>query len=195
MRYFTSDLHFGSMDTIQFDNRPFHSTLEMEETIIANINSVASADDIVYVIGDFVDYHESTMDVSLEKLALVKDIVAKVILILGNNEERIVKNIYSGDFEKFEKYCLSLGFHAVRKTDDIEISNTEFHLTHKPKNHVQHKLNLFGHSHKAMGIYKSFGFNIGCDLNNYYPYSEDDIVSLLSKKSKYWDHDENLKLV
>ena len=51
MRYFTSDLHFGSMDTIQFDNRPFHSTLEMEETIINNINSVANADDIVYVIG------------------------------------------------------------------------------------------------------------------------------------------------
>ena len=56
-------------------------------------------------------------------------------------------------------------------------------------------LNLFGHSHKAMGLYKSFGFNIGCDLNNYNLYSEDDIMFLLGKKSKFWDKDENLKLI
>ena len=56
-------------------------------------------------------------------------------------------------------------------------------------------LNLFGHSHKAMGIYKSFGFNVGCDLNNYMPYSENDIIYLLQKKQEFWDKDENLKLI
>ena len=46
-----------------------------------------------------------------------------------------------------------------------------------------------------MGIYKSFGFNVGCDLNHFKLYSENDIKQLLKMKSLYWDKDENLKLV
>ena len=82
----------------------------------------------------------------------------------------------------------------VKQNDVVDVLGTKFFVTHKPKDCNFDMLNLFGHSHKSMGLYKSFGFNIGCDLNNYCLYSEDDIKKLLNQKH-LWDKDENLKLI
>ena len=46
-----------------------------------------------------------------------------------------------------------------------------------------------------MGVYKSFGFHIGCDLNHFRLFSESDINAFLIAKKEYWDKDENLKLI
>lgn len=72
--------------------------------------------------------------------------------------------------------------------------NQKFYLIHKPKQHKENVLNLFGHSHRAIGLYKPFGFNIGCDLNHFRLYSEKDIQHLLNMKEKYWDKDDNLHI-
>ena len=74
----------------------------------------------------------------------------------------------------------------------IEIKDINLHLTHFPKNHKKDKLNLFGHNHRATGHWKSYGINIGCDLNHFMLYSESDIIKLLKHKSNYWDKDENV---
>ena len=195
MLFFTSDLHFGSNETIKFDNRPFKSSKQFEKYFIKNLNKISKCNDTIYVIGDFVDFHKESDKSYIEKLKLAKKFKSKIILIIGNNEERIIKHCFNNSFEDFKKFCLSSGFYDVKINDTIIINKTSFYLTHKPKNHKKDMLNLFGHSHKAMGLYKSFGFNIGCDLNNYKPYSEKDIISLLQKKLKYWDKDENLKLI
>ena len=192
MFYFTSDLHFGSEDTIKFDKRPFKNSKVFKSKILKIWNTLLSSEDTLYVIGDLVDYHHETKDKVLKELKVVKKINAKVKLILGNNEERIVNNLFNGDFESFRKYCIELGFEDVRKEEKIHINMIPFNLVHKPKHHRDDMLNLFGHSHKALGLYKPYGFNIGCDLNNYEPYSEDDIMVLLEKKEKYWDKDSNL---
>ena len=128
-------------------------------------------------------------------MELVKKVKAKIVLILGNNEQRIIKYFFNNNFESFKQYCLSLGFYDVKYNDTVKINKTIFFLTHKPKECKTDMLNLFGHSHKAMGLFKSFGFNIGCDLNNYELYSEQDIENLLYKKLNFWDKDENLKLI
>lgn len=193
MNFFTSDLHYGSDDTVKFDNRPFRNAKHFAKQTIKNFNKIMTKKDTLYVIGDFADCHSQTDRKCIEVLSLVKKIKAKVVLILGNNEERIIKYFFDGDFDKFKDYCLSIGFASVKENDTINICNTTFFLTHKPKHHNGEMLNLFGHSHKALGLYKPFGFNIGCDLNNYRPYSEKDIQILLDKKEKYWDKDENLK--
>lgn len=195
MNFFTSDLHFGSENTIKSDNRPFKNAKVFQKKIIKNWNKTAKKDDIIYVIGDLIDCHSNTNNECVKKLQIVKKIKANVILIVGNNEERIIKYFFNNDYEKFKTYCLNCGFSNVCNNLTININNTSFYLTHKPKNHNPAMLNMFGHSHKAMGIYKSFGFNIGCDLNNYNLYSEDDILFLLEKKYKFWDKDENLKLI
>ena len=195
MKFFTSDLHFGSDQTIKFDNRPFKNAKQFEKMVIKKWNKVADQNDIIYVIGDFSDCHSQTDTTCLEKLELSKKIKAKIILITGNNEDRIIKYFFNNDFDKFRQYCMSCGFLDVKKDDFISIGNNQFYLTHKPKDCKNEMLNLFGHSHKAMGLYKSFGFNIGCDLNNYNLYNEFEILQLLKKKTEFWDKDANLKMI
>lgn len=195
MNYFTSDLHFGSEETIKFDNRPFKNAKSFIHHAVKTWNKQAKKNDIIYVIGDFADCHSETNRDCLKYFEIVKDIKSKVVLILGNNEKRIIKYFFNNDFKQFKEYCLSLGFLDIKENDVISIKGHQFYLVHKPKDHNKEMLSLFGHSHKAMGIYKSFGFNIGCDLNNYRLYNEKDIMDLLNKKIKYWDKDENLKLI
>ena len=192
MLYFTSDLHFGSDSTIKFDKRPFKNSKHFQKRVIKRWNKLLNKDDTLYVIGDFIDCHEDTEDTCLNNLKLVNKIKTNVILILGNNEERIIKHIFNNNFEEFKTHCISLGFKDVLKDITITINNIPFFLVHKPKNRKENILNLFGHSHKALGLYKPYGFNIGCDLNNYDPYSENDIMTLVDKKETYWDKDINL---
>ncbi len=194
MIFFTSDLHLGSDNTIKFDNRPFKNSKKFEQYTIKAWNKLAKKNDTIYVIGDLVDCHSKTDDICLKKFLVAKKVKAKIILIIGNNEERIIKYFFNNSFDLFKKYCLNCGLFDVKLNATISINKNKFYLTHKPKNHKKNILNLFGHSHKAMGLYAPFGFNIGCDLNNYKPYSETDITALLQKKLNYWDKDENLHL-
>ena len=55
-------------------------------------------------------------------------------------------------------------------------------------------LNLFGHIHRSGGLYKSFGFNVGCDLNHFRLYSEDDIMNLIQMRDRFWINDINVNL-
>ena len=195
MKYFTSDLHFGSEETIKFDDRPFKNAKSFIRHTIKTWNKQAKKNDIIYVIGDLVDCHDETDNSYLKYLKIVKKIKSKMILILGNNEKRIIKYHFNNDFKLFKEHCLSIGFFDVKESEIINVENNQFYLVHKPKDYNKEMLNLFGHSHKAMGLYKTFGFNVGCDLNNYRLYGEKDILNLLEKKSAFWDKDENLKLI
>ena len=118
-----------------------------------------------------------------------------MILIMGNNEQRIVKYFFNNNYEDFRNYCIKNGFYDVKQNDKVVVENKEFFLTHKPIDCDKNSLNLLGHCHRGMGLYKSFGFNICCDLNHFMLYAENDIKHLLYTKSTYWDKDENLKLI
>jgi calcineurin-like phosphoesterase family protein len=46
--WFTADFHLGHQNIIRYCNRPFHSTGEMDEAILANLNSLVRQDDVLY---------------------------------------------------------------------------------------------------------------------------------------------------
>lgn len=194
MHFFTSDLHLNSKLTLITDNRPFKNVKQFNKCLIKIWNKQATKNDIIYVVGDFFDCHDEINKDWEKSFKFLRKIKAKIILILGNNERRIIKYFFNDNFESFKAYCIKKGFHDVKQNDSIQICNQIFFLTHKPKDHSNYCLSLFGHSHRAMGIYKSFGFNIGCDLNHFRLYSEKDIGFLMYMKNIYWDRDENLKL-
>lgn len=47
--FFTSDLHFGHKNIIQYDQRPFSSVDEMDAALIERWNRKVSPEDLVYV--------------------------------------------------------------------------------------------------------------------------------------------------
>ena len=51
--FLTSDEHYGHRNILRYQNRPFTSVQEMDETLIANHNTVVKEDDVVIHIGDF----------------------------------------------------------------------------------------------------------------------------------------------
>lgn len=53
MIYFTSDLHLGHANSIEFTNRPFSNVDEMNETLVRNINDIVSKKDELWILGDF----------------------------------------------------------------------------------------------------------------------------------------------
>ena len=195
MYFFTSDLHLNSTETLKTDNRPFKSLKQYGRYLIKLWNKETTKNDIIYVVGDFFDCHSGKSRDWEKCFKFLHKIKAKIILILGNNEQRIIKYFFNDNFENFKNYCVKNGFLDVKQNESLEICNQIFYLTHKPKDHRNNCLNLFGHSHRAMGVYKSFGFNIGCDLNHFRLYSEKDIEHLLFMKNNFWDKDDNLKLV
>ena len=52
MNYYISDLHLLHENVIRFDNRPFDSIAQMQETIVNNWNSKVTNGDTVYILGD-----------------------------------------------------------------------------------------------------------------------------------------------
>ena len=195
MYYFTSDLHFGDDGTVKFDMRPFKNSKEFDKYVIKTWNKQANKNDTIYVIGDFVDCDKNGNDESWRKtLEYVKKVKANVVLILGNNEERVVKNYFNGNFSEFRNYCLNLGFKEVYENTVVHFLDRDFYLTHKPINSNKEMINLFGHMHRSCGLYKPFGINIGCELNHFRLFSEEDIKFFLKLKEDYWDNDKNLNM-
>lgn len=191
MKFFTSDSHFSLVDNsiIPRDFRPFKNLEEMNKKIIHIWNEQATKDDIIYHLGDFVNYNSFDNINFVDYFKLVNQIKAKVILILGNNENKILVREFGGDFDKFKKFLLDLGFYdVIEKSAYVDINNKKYCLTHRPTDcDMKSKLNLFGHIHKC-GFVKKFGFNVGVDNHYFKLFSEEDINDLEYRR-KFFDDD------
>ena len=192
--WYTADAHFGtdSKEILIRDNRPYKDITEYTEDQIRIWNEQASEDDTIYVIGDFCNYFPGKEYDYMSGLKVSSQIRAHIILITGNNEDRVIENFFDGDFEKFREFCLnepSIKIDDVRKNDYVTIDGQKFYLTHRPVDHADDCLTLFGHVHRGLGLYRPYGFNVGVDLNHFRLFGDSDIKYLLGQKSKYWDKD------
>ena len=92
MNYYIADLHINHNNVIKFDNRPFSSVIEMNDTILHNWNSVVSKNDTVYIIGDFIWDKESAWE------EIIKSFNGHKVLIRGNHDPKQfsykVKNLF-----------------------------------------------------------------------------------------------------
>lgn len=192
MRFFTSDSHFTLVDyedTIKRDFRPFKSVREMNRKIIKIWNRQAGKNDVIYHLGDFSNFNRKDNESYVKTLQFVKKIKAKVVLIVGNNEEYIIHHVFNDDYEAFKKMLLDYGFaDVIRGGIYIDIKDTKFYLNHFPMNHKDGVINLFGHVHGTVFV-KRYGFNVGVDNHYFKLFSEDDILELVSRRGRF---DENV---
>ena len=190
--FFVADTHFSYAPILKRENRPFKDIQEHDEVLITNINSQVSRDDILYHLGDFCNYNQRDRESWHRALPLVRFIKCRVRLIIGNNEFRLIRDEFGGDFEAFREYAMFLGFDDVLPNCTLNLHDEQVFLTHRPTDHREGCFNLFGHTHRAGGLWRPFGINVGIDLNHFYAFSEDELRRLRSEKLKYWDTDKDM---
>ena len=153
MIYFTADTHFNHKNIIEYCNRPFKDTNEMNEYIIQKWNSVVKENDVVYHLGD----------VGFGTTEKLKELISRLngtkILLRGNH-----------DFRRGLNGWKEVGFSEVYKKR-IEIGNLI--LTHAPLEIVEEgKINVFGHIHDKP-LDERFDKNnhicVSCDVVDYTP--------------------------
>ncbi len=189
--FFTSDLHFGSEEIIEREARPFKNIREFEDVFVSNVNSVATQEDTLFVVGDWINYNnEYQSDPSVFEIS--RRILPSIVIVLGNGEKRLMEKHYHGDFKEMRSSLIQYGIEDVVDSMYIEFGGEHFFLTHHPKDHVDECINLFGHTHRGSGLWKPYGLNVGIDLNHFRPFSEAEILRLLKMKREWWDTDPDM---
>ena len=170
MIYYTADSHFGHFNIIHLCNRPFKDITEMDEALIDNWNSIVSADDIVYILGDFVFRSAKHANYYIERLNGTKH------LILGNHDNRWIKNC------DLQKHFVSVSYYLEIKDGEKRIT-----LSHYPmlswNGSARGALHVHGHIHNNREglVFETLkkmdnALNAGVDINGYKPVTLDELI-------------------
>ncbi len=78
--FYIADLHFGHFNIIRYDNRPFKTVEEMDNTLIKNWNKAVTNEDYVWILGD-ISWHDDK-----KTAEIFKQLNGTKILIKGNHD-------------------------------------------------------------------------------------------------------------
>lgn len=179
--FFTSDLHLGHKNVIDFCKRPFKDVVEMDKRLIDGWNAVVRPQDEIYVLGD-VCFHKASIGVPM-----MQELQGQKYLVRGNHDK------YS-----FSQYH-DAGFQVVCEEVKLRVLGQYLKLSHFPygptlegqKGMDPHDLRymdrrpadqgnflLCGHVHDK---WKTQGrmINVGVDVWDYRPVSGEEIVKLV----------------
>ena len=176
--FFTSDTHFYHSNIINFCGRPFKNVEVMNETLIANWNSVVGPDDIVFHLGDF------CLGGSAEWTNILNRLNGKIYLIVGNHD---IKNLRQGYYSRFEHIAMQM---------HIEVDKQKIYLNHCPflcyGGAYRDTWQLFGHVHTskqntgidAPRLHMLFPtqYDVGVDNNNFTPVSFEQVKRIIERQ-------------
>ena len=195
--FFTSDLHVGHLNVIQYCNRPYKTIEEMNEAILKIWNKTVSKNDIVYVLGDFslnTRYVEMYLPkMNGEKRLIVGNHDSCFETKLGQKKEKTAKmkkRYYEAGFKtiqtshmmKIDKYGVELShFPFAPKANDDKSSKDVRYMNERPIDKGQ--ILLHGHSHayhRKNGRMIDVGFDGDLKL-----WSEAEIIKLIEDPRDY----------
>lgn len=186
MIWFTSDLHLGHRNVIDFCKRPFKDVEEMDEKLIENWNERVKPEDTVYALGDMSFHHHS------RGVYLLSRLMGRKILVQGNHDT------YSST-----QYSLA-GFVAIVQEAVINLEGQRVRLSHYPFNpaiwaqgkiilngydtrylerrpdYHSDKWLLCGHVHEKWKVLGN-QINVGVDQWNMAPVSQGQIASIMQR--------------
>lgn len=171
--WFSSDLHMGHRNVIDYSSRPWSTLEEMNEGLIQNWNSLVKPQDTVYFLGDFC---------LTSKIELVDEWLGRF-----NGEWRIVAgNHDQGWLRKISKLKNVSKIKWVRdyaeRTFTVDGEKHKFVLMHFPLMfwHGSHygSIHLHGHCHGGVqelnkGLRR---MDVGVDCNDWYPVALEEII-------------------
>ena len=130
---YIADLHFDDENIIAYDNRPFSSVTEMNETMIERWNRVVHSNDLTWILGDFCTGGKENWASVLDRLN------GRKALIIGNHDARAAVEQLRDRFEDAADY---------REITDGE---RRVVLCHYPipnfRDHYFSWVHLYGHVH------------------------------------------------
>ena len=184
--FFISDLHFGHINCLAFDNRPFITIEEQDNEIIKRWNETVGIDDEVWILGDISWYNATKTIEIFNQLNGIKH------LCIGNHDKKLLRN---KDIRNL--FIEIVDYKEIQINDSIGIV-----LSHYPipcyNNHYYGWYHLYGHVHTSFewnmiqrfqyemtALYdkKSNMYNVGCMVPymNFTPRTLEEIVSYNNK--------------
>ncbi len=167
-QFFIADTHFGHKNIIEYENRPFNNTEEMDNAIIENWNKTVKKMDRIFILGDFALSNKKRI------IELIKLLNGYKIFILGNHDK-----------------CYSYAWWNTAGFDMVcaypIIIDEWFILSHEPlyTNTNMPYVNIFGHVHRNPE-YSNFSkqhFCVSCERINYTPIELKEIIKMVSKQT------------
>lgn len=133
--YFIADTHFGHENALAFDNRPFKTIEEHDNTLIENWNQAVGMEDDVFILGDISWYNAS------RSIEIVKSLNGNKHLIVGNHDKKLLKN------REFQSL-----FMEITNYKEVPVSDGKgIVLSHYPipcfNHHYYGWYHLYGHVH------------------------------------------------
>lgn len=163
--FFTSDLHFFHNNVIAFCKRPYGSVEHMNESLIANWQSVVKPEDHVWFLGDFsFGSYDQTAGI-LRQLPGIKH------LIVGNHDRKgRADKLFNRDCKEF--FTDSHDYYRLKTPQG------KFVLCHFPfASWERGYYNLHGHLHSPAGYQNKWRqYDVGADANNYTPLLLEDAI-------------------
>lgn len=203
--YFTSDQHFSHDKIIEYCNRPFKNTTEMNETIIKRYNSIVNDTDICFFIGDIGLGKRDELKLIIDSLKGIK------ILVLGNHDRYSTKFYYDCGFSvvcknitipkgkhgdklflthiparsyyQFFKLCLTYIKTMRKKKRSIKQIFNRLNRELKNYTKLDKHYTICGHVHEKWKT-KDTNINIGVDQWNFKPVEWNQIIDLINKNEK-----------
>ena len=163
--FFTSDTHFGHSRMLDF--RPFASTEEMDEALIANWNERVGRGDRVYHLGDFSwSNRERTAEV-------IGRLNGQIHLVRGNHDKALDR--LASMFTSFSEY-------KTIKVGDQRIVLFHYAMRVWDMSHYG-SWHLYGHSHGNLADDPgALSMDVGVDPNGLRPVSFEEIGERMAGK-------------
>ncbi len=168
-RFVIADTHFGHGNIIKYENRPFESTIEMDNKIIDYWNEVVTNEDLVYILGDF------TLSTRKEVIRnLVNKLNGKKILVMGNHDTKKPKDYIECGF-----------INATRKPIMVEPGVILMHEPFNDKTYIaSNYIYIFGHVHGKHTLMDDYPncMCVSIERINYRPIDLDESIRKIRKK-------------
>jgi len=185
--FFTSDLHFGHRNVINFCARPYKDVKEMDAAIIKQWNSQVNPEDTVYFLGDFGINKRKALDKDL-----VNSLNGKKYIIIGNHDAGFIGgHSKTKDFTTIENKYINAGWVRASLAMTVQLKDGMFvTMTHLPPDNSndtrysrfklkneKDRIYIHGHLH-AHYLKKDNMIDVAFD-GNLTLLSEDDIINLI----------------
>jgi len=157
-----SDPHFSHKNIIEFSNRPYIGTSDMNKHLIENFNDCVGPDDISIWVGDVGFKGTSFINELLDQCNGYK------ILVIGNHD-------FNG------KKLRNLKFDETHLLYTFSNSDVDLVFTHYPMRNIALPwVNIHGHLHAYPNPHTGniLHYNVCCELHNYRPVELSELIKI-----------------